>query len=164
MISLRISNMDTNTDPVFTATEIVTIIFSNAESMFEKRLQGLAFLSEVQWNIENNNSRKFSDAEYIRTPRGVYSESIREAINNVDNQYSRVAYDNGFRTKKWYTAKVKFSTDKLTEDTEQKAFDTITEIQETAKDKTKKDIMKTTLKMNNIKNLSTGTPIRLNSD
>lgn len=88
--------------------EFVILILDTYDSIFEKRLQAVAFLSEV-W-IDDNN--KVSSASYERVSRNIYSENIRNSLQALPDVYSRVAYQNGFRTTKWFVKNV--TTDKCT--------------------------------------------------
>jgi len=99
---------------VFPVNKLVKAILSKHTSIFEKRHQGLAFLAEVEWLYQSQKT--LTPAEYTWKSRDVYSEDIRNARHDHPNTYSRVAYQNGFRTEKWYVEKVNVTTQSVSEE------------------------------------------------
>lgn len=114
--------MTDNTD--IPPEEFVILILETYDSIFEKRLQAIAFLSEV-W-IDNNNT--VSSAMYKRMSRNVYSEDIRNALHSTSDVYSRVAYQNGFRTTKWFVKHVTADTCTLSIETQNEVLEIIQDV------------------------------------
>ena len=70
----KIIKKDTNPKVagILSSDQIVKIIFSNTDSIFEKRLQSVAYLSELEWLMNYNNSKQLSTVTYIRTPKSIF--------------------------------------------------------------------------------------------
>lgn len=151
---------------ILTPGELVQKIFSYEDSIYEKELQALAFISELQWLSERDSeeAEHLSKAQYYRTPRGVYSEEIRNAIEQFDDIYSRVAYSNGYRTKKWDTSNISAPHDKNTSDSntnKERSFDTIEAILQTTQDMSGDYLMRFCLEVDDVRGLDTGDKIDL---
>jgi hypothetical protein len=97
---------------------------------------------------------------YIRTPKSIFSDSIRDSIDNINNHFSRVAYDNGYRTEKWYVEQVNFTKSELESEKQKQAYDCITEIQNKSVDLSP-DYLQKLCRNFNITDVNTGDRISL---
>lgn len=157
-ISKSKQKLNSEVPGILSSDQIVQIIFANTDSIFEKRLQSLAFLAEVEWLMNHNSGKQLSKASYTRTPKGIYSDTIRDSISNIDNHYVRVAYDNGFRTKKWYVEDVKMPESES--EVSDQAYECITKIQNKSIDISDNHLRKLCIQFN-ITDISTGERINL---
>ncbi|SEK87010.1 hypothetical protein [Haloferax larsenii] len=147
-------------------TQAVQKILSKEDSVFEKRVQAIAFASELEWLIQDEfpeeKCPRLTTARYYRTPRGVFSPEIREALNKINHVYSRVAYSKGHRTRKYNTSQV---ADPATESTdsegETKAYEIINEVYKSAEELSDGVLMDWCLTIDDISGLDTGDQIDL---
>jgi hypothetical protein len=105
------SERDSDDSSVLEPHQVVQkILAKETGSLFEKRVQAIAFLAEVTWIVDDHDSEEsnppLTGAEFRRTARGVFSPQIREAMGEIDHIYSRVAYIQGNRTRKFETSNV----------------------------------------------------------
>ena len=140
--------------------EMVKVLLSKEDSVFEKRIQAISFAAELEWlaNEETPNDLQLTSATYQRAPRGIYSQDIRQAISQVENIYSRIAYSQGHRTRKWDTSQVG-NLDISTENEE--AHRIIESVYEAASGISDEDLMTWCLTIDNVSGLDTGEEIDL---
>lgn len=145
------------------------ILAEEDDSVFEKRVQAIAFLVEVAWIVNDHDLERpkppLTGAEFRRAVRGVFSPQIREAMGEIDRVYSRVAYVQGNKTRKYTTSKVRDPAREggSNEETELAAYEIIKEIVEFADNYNFSDdnLMKVCLTLEYVQELETGKPIDL---
>lgn len=151
---------DVNTvEGILSAEESTKIVLSSCGSIFEKRLQAILFISEVEWIRQENRQAQITESTYDRTPRGVYSNNINSILHDLDNLYSRVAYEKGRKTQKFYCENVqepKINTRKKNE-----ACDLIEKVQREVQDISNDELMRYCRNIDCVSELGTGESIKL---
>lgn len=156
-----VANNINTVDGVLSTKEATKAVLSSYDSIFEKRVQAILFISEIEWiNLENQN--QLSESTYIRSPRGVYSKNINNIMDSFDNIYKRIAYDKGFRTEKFYCKNIgKTNINDQCSDIKDKALDLIQDVHDETIDISDDELMKYCINTKYSSELSTGERIRL---
>lgn len=156
-----VANNINTVDGVLSTKEATKAILSSYDSIFEKRVQAILFISEIKW-INMGNQNPLSESTYIRSPKGVYSENINSIMNSFDDIYKRIAYDKGFRTEKFYCKNIgKININNQCSDIDNKAIDFIQDVHNETIDISDDELMKYCINTKYSSELSTGERIRI---
>lgn len=163
------SNRDLNDSAVLGPHRTVQKILAEVDgSVFEKRVQAIAFLAEVVWNVNDHGFEEpktsLTGAEFRRAARGVFSPQIREAMGEINRVYSRIAYIQGNRTRKYNTNKVTDPARERGSDegAESVAYRIIRETVEFADQFSDETLMRVCLTLDDVEGKETGELIDLN--